>query len=58
MMLASGFSACPPPLSSPGAIPLAASAAEIEDTPWFADRIDPTWLPESAANLSAAAPLD
>ncbi len=31
------------------------SAAEIENTPWFADRIDPTWLPESAANRSAEA---
>src|SRR5882762_801217 len=25
------------------------SAAEIENTPWLADLIDPTWLPESAA---------
>ena len=29
------------------------SAAEIENTPWLADLIGPTWLPESAANRSA-----
>jgi hypothetical protein len=46
-MLASPLS--PPPSSLVGML----SAAEIENTPWLADRIDPTWLPESAANLSA-----
>ena len=46
--------ACPPP-SSPSRTILA-SAAEIENTPWLADWIDPTWLPESAANLSAECP--
>ena len=46
-MLASPLS---PPPSSPVEI---LSAAEIENTPWLADLIDPTWLPESAANRFA-----
>src|ERR1700733_7230488 len=50
MMLAS---ASPPPPPSSRAAPL--PAGEIENTPWFAERIDPTWLPESAANRSAEA---
>src|ERR1700738_1075844 len=52
IMLASAF---PPPSSPLGLASLPASAAEIEKTPWLAEPIEPTWLPESAAKRSAEA---
>ena len=56
MMLESGLAPPPPPGPSSPPPPLSPPfAAEIENTPWFAVRIDPTWLPESAANRSADA---